>query len=442
MAADQNADLRKRILELVGQYARQKFAPRPFAPGQDLVHYAGRVFDGDELTHATDAVLDFFLTANRFSEQFEADFADHFGAPGACLVNSGSSANLLAITALTSPKLGERRLRPGDEVVTVAAGFPTTLAPILQNGLVPVFVDVGIGDYTAIPERVAQAVGPRTRAVMMAHTMGNPFDLDAVQETARRHGLWLVEDNCDALGSTYRGRLTGTFGHLATFSFYPAHHITMGEGGCVIASGDTAEELGRIVRSLRDWGRDCYCAGGETNTCGKRFAQQFGTLPAGFDHKYVYSHIGYNLKLTDLQAAVGCAQWRKLPGFIARRKANFAYLRKALAPYEDRLVLPSATPGSDPAWFGFVITVREGAGFTRTDLQRHLEERKVETRALFAGNLLRHPAFLDIPHRVCGDLRNTDRITDSTFFVGVYPGLDEPRLAYMAQAFQDFLKAR
>ncbi len=442
MAADQNADLRKRILELVGQYARQKFAPRPFAPGQDLVHYAGRVFDGDELTHAADAVLDFFLTANRFSEQFEADFAGHFGVPGAYLVNSGSSANLLAITALTSPKLGERRLRPGDEVVTVAAGFPTTLAPILQNGLVPVFVDVGIGDYTAISERVAQAVGPRTRAVMMAHTMGNPFDLDAVQETARRHGLWLVEDNCDALGSTYRGRMTGTFGHLATFSFYPAHHITMGEGGCVIAAGDTAEELGRIVRSLRDWGRDCYCAGGETNTCGKRFAQQFGTLPAGFDHKYVYSHIGYNLKLTDLQAAVGCAQWRKLPGFIARRKANFEYLRKALSPYEDRLVLPSATPGSDPAWFGFVITVREGAGFTRTDLQRHLEERKVETRALFAGNLLRHPAFLDIPHRVCGDLRNTDRITDSTFFVGVYPGLDEPRLAYMAQAFQDFLKAR
>jgi CDP-6-deoxy-D-xylo-4-hexulose-3-dehydrase len=326
--------------------------------------------------------------------------------------------------------------------VTVAAGFPTTLAPIVQNGLIPVFVDVGIGDYTAITERVAQAVGPRTRAIMMAHTMGNPFDLDAVSELAKKRGLWLVEDNCDALGSKYRGRLTGTFGQLATFSFYPAHHITMGEGGCVIASGEQAEELGRILRSVRDWGRDCYCAGGENNTCGKRFSQQFGTLPPGFDHKYVYSHIGYNLKLTDIQAAVGCAQWRKLPGFIARRKANFEFLKKALSPYEDRLILPFATPHADPAWFGFVVTVREGAGFTRTDLQRHLEERKVETRALFAGNLLRHPAFLDIPHRVCGDLRNTDRITEGTFFVGVYPGLDEPRLAYMAEAFREFFKKR
>ncbi|MDD5627452.1 MAG: lipopolysaccharide biosynthesis protein RfbH [Elusimicrobia bacterium] len=433
---------RKRILELVGQYAREKFGSRPFAPDRDLVHYAGRVFDGDELRCATEAVLDFFLTANRFAESFEADFADYFGAPGAYLVNSGSSANLVALTALTSPKLGDRRLRPGDEVITVAAGFPTTLAPILQNGLVPVFVDVGIGDYTAIAERVAEAVGPRTRAVMMAHTMGNPFDLDAVMAVVRKHGLWLIEDNCDALGSTYRGRLTGTFGHLATFSFYPAHHITMGEGGCVVAGGPEAEELGRIVRSVRDWGRDCYCAGGENNTCGKRFSQQFGTLPLGFDHKYVYSHIGYNLKLTDIQAAVGCAQWRKLPDFIARRKANFATLRKALAPYEDRLVLPTATPGSDPAWFGFVITVREGAGFSRTELQRHLEEQRVETRALFAGNLLRHPAFLDIPHRVCGGLANTDRITESTFFVGVYPGLDAPRLEHMAEAFRSFLQKR
>ena len=439
---DERDSRKRRILDLVEQYAREQFGTRPFAPGQDLVHYAGRVFDADELRHATEAVLDFFLTANRFAEQFETDFADHFGVPGAYLVNSGSSANLLAVTALTSPKLGERRLRPGDEVITVAAGFPTTLAPILQNQLVPVFVDVGIGDYTVLAQRVTQAVGPRTRAVMMAHTMGNPFDLDAVGEVVRKNDLWLIEDNCDALGSTYRDRLTGTFGHMATFSFYPAHHITMGEGGCVIAAGERAEELGRILRSLRDWGRDCYCAGGENNTCGKRFSQQFGTLPLGFDHKYVYSHIGYNLKLTDIQAAVGCAQWHKLPRFIAQRKANFVYLKKALAPYEDRLVLPLATPQSDPAWFGFVITVREDAGFTRTDLQRHLEERKIETRALFAGNLLRHPAFLDIPHRVCGDLRNTDRITEGTFFVGVYPGLDAERLAYMAEAFRDFLKAR
>jgi CDP-6-deoxy-D-xylo-4-hexulose-3-dehydrase len=433
---------RRQILDLVEQYARDKFGARPFAADRDLVHYAGRVFDGQELRYATEAVLDFFLTANRFAERFEADFADHFGVPGAYLVNSGSSANLAALTALTSAKLGERRLQPGDEVITVAAGFPTTLAPILQNQLVPVFVDVGIGDYTAIPERVAEAVGPRTRAIMMAHTMGNPFDIDAVMAVVKKHDLWLIEDNCDALGSTYRGRLTGTFGHLATFSFYPAHHITMGEGGCVIAAGPRAEELGRIVRSLRDWGRDCYCAGGENNTCGKRFSQQFGTLPSGFDHKYVYSHIGYNLKLTDLQAAIGCAQWRKLPDFISRRKANFEYLRKALAPYADRLVLPGPTAGADPAWFGFVITVREGAGFTRTELQRHLEERKIETRALFAGNLLRHPAFLGTPRRVCGGLANTDRITESTFFVGVYPGLDAPRLEHMAEAFRGFLKKR
>lgn len=439
---DSPEDLRRRILELVEQYAREEHAPKPFVPGRDFVNYGGRVFGAEELRGATEAVLDFFLTAGRFAERFEADFASYFKVPGAFLVNSGSSANLLALTALTSPKLGERRLKPGDEVITVAAGFPTTLAPILQNRLVPVFVDVGIGDYTAVAERVAQAVGPRTRAVMMAHTMGNPFDLDAVMAAVKKHDLWLVEDNCDSLGSTYRGKLTGTFGHLSTYSFYPAHHITMGEGGCVIASGERAEELGRIVRSLRDWGRDCYCAGGRNDTCGKRFSQRFGTLPPGFDHKYVYSHIGYNLKLTDLQAAIGCAQWPKLPDFIARRKANFESLRQALAPYEDRLVLPFATPGSDPAWFGFVVTVREGAGFSRTDLQRHLEARKVETRSLFAGNLLRHPAFLDIEHRVCGGLENTERVAEGTFFVGVYPGLDEPRLAYMAEAFRDFFKKR
>ena len=275
---------------------------------------------------------------------------------------------------------------------------------------------------------------------MMAHTMGNAFDLDAVQALVKKHDLWLIEDNCDALGSTYRGQLTGTFGHLATFSFYPAHHITMGEGGCVIASGEQAEELGRILRSVRDWGRDCYCAGGENNTCGKRFSQQAGTLPFGFDHKYVYSHIGYNLKLTDIQAAIGCAQFRKLPEFIAKRKANFNFLKQALAPYEDRLALPFATKNADPSWFGFVITVREGAGFTRTELQRQLEERKIETRALFAGNLLRHPAFLDIPCRVAGDLKNTDLITEGTFFIGVYPGLDERRLGYMAETFGEFFR--
>lgn len=439
---DELETLRKEILDRVDLYARRKFGARPFDASRDTVNYGGRVFDGRELCAATEAVLDFFLTAGRFAARFEADFAGYFGVPQAFLVNSGSSANLLALTALTSPKLGERRLLPGDEVITVAAGFPTTLAPILQNRLVPVFVDVGIGDYAAIPERVARAVGPKTRAVMLAHTMGNPFDLDAVTAVAREHDLWLIEDNCDSLGSRYRGRLTGTFGHLSTFSFYPAHHITMGEGGCVIAAGEDARTLGRIVRSLRDWGRDCHCEGGKNDTCGRRFSQRFGTLPLGFDHKYVYSHIGYNLKVTDLQAAIGCAQWGKLSDFIVQRKRNFDFLREALTPYEDRLVLPFPTPGSDPAWFGFVITVREDAGFTRTDLQRHLEENRVETRALFAGNLLRHPAFLDIPHRVCGGLENTERITEGTFFVGVYPGLDEPRLGRMREVFRDFFKKR
>ena len=315
------SDLRSEVLKLVRSYYEEKFAGRSFTPGYDLVHYAGRVFDAEELVNLVDASLDFYLTANRYAEQFESAFADLLGVSDALLVNSGSSANLVALTALTSPKLGERRLQPGDEVMTVAAGFPTTVAPILQNQLVPVFVDVNLGDYTAIPERLAEAIGPHTRAIMMAHTLGVPFDLDTVSRLVSEHGLWLIEDNCDALGARYRGRLTGTFGHLATYSFYPAHHITMGEGGCV-ATDD--EQLARIARSFRDWGRDCYCTGGENNTCGKRFGQQFGTLPFGYDHKYVYSHIGYNLKVTDMQAAIGCAQLDQLEDFIARRTANHA----------------------------------------------------------------------------------------------------------------------
>ncbi len=439
MASNQEREtqLRREILDKVAEYAELKFAPTAFSPGRDLVHYAGRVFDADEVTAGVDSVLDFYLTANRFSEEFEADFADTVGVSDAYLVNSGSSANLVAVTALTSPKLGDRRLEPGDEVLTVAAGFPTTVAPLLQNQLVPVFIDVGLGDYTALPDRIEEAIGPRTRAIMMAHTMGNAFDLDAVMSAVNRHNLWLIEDNCDALGTTYRGKWTGTFGHLATSSFYPAHHITMGEGGCVMTRD---EELGRIVRSVRDWGRDCYCAGGENNTCGKRFSQQFGTLPFGFDHKYIYSHIGYNLKTTDIQAAIGCAQLRKLSGFVDARKRNFQRLHRALEPYQDRLILPHATEHSDPSWFGFVITVREDAGFTRADLVKHLEVRRVETRALFAGNLLRHPAYIDIPHRVVGDLKNSDLITTGTFFIGVYPGLDESQLDYMIESFHEFMK--
>lgn len=431
------AELREQILALVADYYRTKFGEREFVPGRDLVHYAGRVFDEAELVNLVDASLDFYLTANRYAEQFEAEFADYLGLGNALLVNSGSSANLVAVTALTSPKLGARRLRPGDEVITVAAGFPTTVAPLVQNQLVPVFVDINLGDYTAIPERLVEAVGPKTRAIVMAHTMGVPFDLDVVRQLAAEHELWLIEDNCDALGSRYREQLTGTFGHLATFSFYPAHHITMGEGGCVVTDD---EVLARIARSVRDWGRDCYCAGGENNTCGKRFSQQFGTLPYGYDHKYVYSHIGYNLKVTDMQAAIGCAQLQKLDDFIARRKANFARLYESLQPYADRLILPHATPHSDPSWFGFVITVRPEAGFSRNDLTRFLEANKVETRNLFSGNLLRHPAFMDITHRVVGDLTNTDTVMRQTFFIGVYPGLTEGHLAYIAEVFARFMR--
>ena len=429
--------LREQIAGLVREYYQQQFADRTFNAGTDLVHYAGRVFDDEELRNVVDASLDFFLTANRYSDRFESDFADYLGLSRALLVNSGSSANLLALTALTSPKLAERRLRPGDEVVTIAVAFPTTVAPALQNNLVPVFVDVNLGDYTANVDQLREAIGPRTRAIMMAHTLGVPFDLDAVTELAREHDLWVVEDNCDALGSRYRGKLTGTFGHLGAVSFYPAHHITMGEGGCVVTND---HQLAAIVRSLRDWGRDCYCSGGENNTCGTRFSQQFGTLPPGFDHKYVYSHIGYNLKVTDLQAAIGCAQLPKLEGFVARRRANFDRLLDALRPYEDRLVLPRATQHAKPSWFGFPLTVRDDAGFTREEIVGYLERHRIETRPLFAGNLLRHPAFQGIPHRTIGDLANSDVVMNRTFFVGIYPGVDEARLDYLVSIFKRFLR--
>jgi CDP-6-deoxy-D-xylo-4-hexulose-3-dehydrase len=430
------AQLREQIAALVRQYCQEQFGPRPFTPGKDLVHYAGRVFDEGELTNLVDASLDFFLTANRYAERFEADFADFLGVSDALIVNSGSSANLVALTTLTSPKLGDRRLKPGDEVITVAAGFPTTLAPIIQNQLLPVFVDVRMGEYNADPDRLRAAVGPRTRAIMMAHSSGVPFDLDAVMDVAKQHDLWVVEDNCDALGSRYRGRLTGTFGHLATISFYPAHHITMGEGGAVVTND---HQLARIARSYRDWGRDCYCAGGENNTCGTRFSQQFGSLPYGFDHKYVYSHVGYNLKVTDMQAAIGCAQLEKLDGFIAARRRNHDRLYDALKRHDDRLILPITPAHAEPSWFGFVITVREDAGFSRADIVTFLEANHVETRTLFAGNLLRHPAFESIAHRVAGDLAVTDLVMRHTFFVGVYPGLDDARLDYMASVFDRFL---
>ena len=430
------ADTRTEILDLVSRYYRERHAPQPFDPVRDPVRYAGRVFGEEELRSLVDSSLDFYLTASRFTEEFEAGLAGYLGVSDALFVNSGSSANLVAITALTSPKLGARRLKPGDEVITVAAGFPSTVAPIAQNGLVPVFVDVRLGDYNADPEQLRAAVSPRTRAIMLAHTLGVPFDLDTVMELVEKDDLWLVEDNCDALGSRYRDRLTGTFGHLATSSFYPAHHITTGEGGMVVTDDD---ELARIARSVRDWGRDCYCAGGENNTCGKRFGQQFGSLPHGYDHKYVYSHLGYNLKATDMQAAIGCAQLARLDGFIAARKRNHARLLEALRLYEDRVILPVAPPHADPSWFCFVITVREEAGFTRNELTGFLEANRIETRTLFSGNLLRHPAFETIERRVVGELTNTDAVMNRTFFVGVYPGIDDARMDYVIDAFGRFM---
>jgi CDP-6-deoxy-D-xylo-4-hexulose-3-dehydrase len=429
-------ETREAILELVRKYYSQKFGSRRFDPASDFVHYAGRVFDERELVDLVDASLDFFLTANRYAERFENRFAEYLGLSNSVLVNSGSSANLLALSALTSPKLGGRRLKPGDEVITVAAAFPTTVAPIVQNQLIPVFVDVNLGDYTAIPERLEAAISPKTRAIFMAHTLGVPFNLDVATDIVKRHNLWLIEDNCDALGSRYRGRLTGTFGHLATTSFYPAHHITMGEGGCVVTDDD---ELARIVRSFRDWGRDCYCSGGESNTCGKRFSQQFGTLPSGYDHKYVYSHIGYNLKVTDMQAAVGCAQLDKLEDFITRRKENHRRLLDILTCYQDRLILPSPGEFGDPSWFCFVITVRPEAGFTRNELAKFLEANRIETRNLFSGNLLRHPAFENINCRIVGNLDNTDMIMNNTFFIGVYPGIGQPQLEKIADTFARFM---
>jgi CDP-4-dehydro-6-deoxyglucose reductase, E1 len=429
-------DSRAKILDLAAGYYGERHAAAPFDSERDPVRYAGRVFGEEELRYLVDASLDFYLTASRFTEEFEAGMADYLDVSEALFVNSGSSANLVALTALTSPKLGERRLKPGDEVITVAAGFPSTVAPIVQNGLVPVFVDVRLGDYNADPDQLRAAVSGRTRAIMLAHTLGVPYDLDTVMDLVEEHDLWLVEDNCDALGSRHRDRLTGTFGHLATLSFYPAHHITTGEGGMVVTDD---EELARLARSIRDWGRDCYCAGGENNTCGKRFTQQFGSLPYGYDHKYVYSHLGYNLKATDMQAAIGCAQLARLDGFIGARKRNHARLLEALRPYEDRLVLPVTPEHTDPSWFCFVITVCDDAGFSRNELTGFLEANRIETRNLFSGNLLRHPAFESIERRVVGELAATDAVMERTFFVGVYPGIDEARMDYMIETFRRFM---
>ncbi len=427
-------ELQARIRDLVGKYVRSRHAPTAFVPGRSKVPYAGRVFDEREVVAAVDAVLDFWLTLGPEGDAFESELADWVGVRHALLVNSGSSANLVAFASLTSPQV-ERPLRPGDEVITVSAGFPTTVAPIVQYGCVPVFLDVDPLTANVLPDRLEDARGPRTRAVMLAHTLGNPFDVDAVLDFVRRHDLYLIEDNCDALGSTYRGRKTGTFGHLATQSFYPPHHLTLGEGGAVLTDHG---RLKRVALSLRDWGRDCWCPSGRDNTCGKRFGWQLGALPPGYDHKYIYSHLGYNLKPLDIQAAIGRQQLLKLDDFGAARRANHARLRTALARYEEFLVLPQATPHSDPSWFGLLLTVRDGAPFTRAQLVAYLEGRQIQTRQMFAGNLLRQPAFQRVPHRVAGDLTHTDKLMHDAFFLGVYPGLTPAMLDYVEEVFADF----
>jgi CDP-6-deoxy-D-xylo-4-hexulose-3-dehydrase len=429
-------DRRSRILSDVRAFGRENWKERPFVPGETPVPVAGRVFDEEDVATLVDASLDFWLTTGRFAQKFEEDLAAWVGVRHAVLVNSGSSANLVALSALTSPKLGEKRLKPGDEVLTCATGFPTTVNPILQNGLVPVFLDVHIPSYNMDVSRLEEAITEKTKAIILAHTLGNPFDLNEVLRVAQKHDLWVVEDMCDALGAEYGGRKVGTFGHLATVSFYPAHHITTGEGGAVLTS---RADLKKLVESFRDWGRDCWCEPGHDNTCHKRFGWQLGELPAGYDHKYIYSHIGYNLKMTDMQAAVGVSQLGKLPGFIAKRNSNFDFLRQRLAPLQEYLLLPEATPESKPSWFGFPMTLKDGCPVKRHEVLEALEKRKIGTRLLFGGNLLRQPAYRDVSRRVVGDLANADRVMNQTFWTGVYPGLTEEMLGFVCDSLEAIL---
>ncbi len=426
--------LRNEILEKTREYYKVKFGDKQYNEG-DLIPFARRVFDENELVNLVDSSLDFWLTAGRYCDEFEKRFAEFMNIKHCLLVNSGSSANLIAFSALTSPKLGDRQLKKGDEVITVAAGFPTTVNPIVQNGLIPVFVDVELETYNIKVSELEKALTPKTKAIMIAHTLGNPFDLDAIMEFANKYNLFVVEDCCDAVGSTYNGKKVGTFGHLATVSFYPAHHLTMGEGGAVLTND---KDLMKIATSFRDWGRDCYCGGGTDNTCGKRFSQQYGSLPAGYDHKYVYSHIGYNLKVTDMQASIGVAQLEKLPYFVKKRKENFNKIAKALKKYELYLILPKATEKSDPSWFGFPITVKENDKFSRNDLTLHLEDNKVMTRLIFAGNMTKQPAFEGVEYKVVGSLENTDYVMNNTFFIGVYPEIDDRKIEYINNVFNSF----
>lgn len=433
------AALREEILDLVGQYHALKHVPGPFDPGKSPVPVSGRVYEASDMQMLVDSALDFWLTAGRFNDAFEQRLADSIGVKHAMTVNSGSSANLVAFTALTSPKLKSRQLKEGDEVITAATGFPTTVNPTLHNGMVPVFVDMIPDTYNIDPDRVAAAITPKTKAIMVAHTLGNPFDIAPIKDLCDRHGLFLIEDCCDALGATYDGKHVGSFGDLGTVSFYPAHHITMGEGGAVFTNDDF---LDRIAESFRDWGRDCFCGPGVDNTCGKRFKWKLGQLPKGYDHKYTYSHLGYNLKITDMQAAVGLAQMDHLDGFVAARRRNFAFLKTRLADLQEFLLLPEATPNSEPSWFGFPMTVKDGAPFTRDDLVQHLNQHRIGTRLLFGGNLIRQPYMIGRNFRVEGSLDNAEKIMTSTFWVGLYPGLDEPALSYMVDVMFQFCADR
>jgi len=429
--------IKKEIFQKVKEFYKYQKQKEKFVAGETRVNYAGRVYDEKEMINLVDASLDFWLTAGKYAKKFEEEFSKFLGVKYCLLTNSGSSANLLAISALTSPKLGKRRLKPGDEVITTACGFPTTLNPIVQNNLTPVFIDVDLGTYNIQTDKIEKAISKKTKAIFVAHTLGNPINLDKILKIVKKHNLWFIEDSCDALGSKYKGKYTGTFGDISTFSFYPAHQATMGEGGAVLTNDLT---LKKIIASFRDWGRDCWCEPGQDNTCKKRFGWQLGKLPFGYDHKYIYSHIGYNLKITDLQAAIGLAQLKKLPFFIKKRRENFEILYKFFKNYQNYFILPKTEKNAEPCWFGFPLLVKENAPFTRNEIVQYLEENKIATRMLFGGNLTRQPAYQNVKYRIFDSLKNTDLVMNNLFWIGVYPGIKKEMLNYTTECFKKFFK--